>query len=1789
MGKIDQITLLKSKRLLLIFSVSVLLIIVPIFISSTKKIGKVEGWYDDRWQFRKAIVIDADKVAGDLDNFPILINHTDTDLISTTQTDGDDIIFTDNNFNLLDFELEKFTQETGAVVAWVNVPKLLSSEDTTIYMYYGNPAASNQENASGVWDSNYVAVYHFAESAGNYLDSTSNNNDSSAIDVASRTGTGIAGDAPDFNNTSNDEIEIPTSASLELTGTTYTVEAWINADVVNTKDLFLCKEEDSNGYSPYCMGFEFNPSKALIYSYDSSTNYYQQNGNTTITSGSYFYVAGVLDGTGNQLKVYLDGTDDSAGGESSFANTLYDTPNNLFVGRGEGNNYYDGRVDEVRISDIARSDQWLLTTENTVGSPSTFYSRGQEEVSKAPVGHWKFNENGDNTCIGGANDICDTSDSRNDGAMTGGTWQSVNQCVEGACMFFDGSDDVATITNSAEIDFDTGLSKSVTFSTWIKVNSDGESNQGEIFDKGTNTYIRVTNEDTDGYADLETSLSLSSTSATKIITNGIMLNRWHHVAMAYTDDSDDEITIYIDGVSKGSSTNGSGAPSADTNNLLIGGSTSNNFHGFIDDFKIYAYERTANEIKLDYNRGLSEGSAAYLGPDNSWLSDGLVGYWKMDDAGIDLEGETISDSSGNGNSGTLYGDNGVGDNGTGMDCTVAGKFGTNCDTDGTDDYISFSDLSVIDNSNTSLTISMWIKPDDVSTTQMLASKYDPGAGNREFQLYLSNTSKIGWNVQETNTYDSNTDYKGNLTLSTGNWYFITVVFESGKRQDIFINGSLDATLTPGVSVPVDFTDTSEVFRLSSDANSGTIRNFYNGLMDEVRVYNRALSPAEVSRLYSWAPGPYAYWPLDEGAGTAAYDISGNDIQTSWNDSPSWTNGKFGNALSFRGDDGGYIYRDSLISTDAKMDNLPNIDMTVSLWMYWRDNGEAIADIPIGVRNTNKGWYVQLHEGFQRAAFITECGTQDGRYDSADNTIPYNTWVHIAATWDAATTKVKWYINGIETASYATTDACTGGYNDDTSADFYIGKDNQIGQLFPGYLDEIKIYRYKRSQAEIVQDMNGGHPAPGSPVGSYVAYWKMDESSGTTAYDQSTNKNDLTLNSASGTLDGKNYAAWNGTGATWLSRGADDNDFDFDSTDDMTVTMWFKSDSASNPSGIEYLMDKRSASAGYSIYTDSSGDIIFGIDDDSTWGPEDAAGDGLTLDYYDGTWHHLAAVKSGNSSISMYIDGKLTETDASLTANGSLANSATLYIGDSDATNNGDEFNGDIDDVKIYRSALTAGQILVDMNQGKATVFGALSTDGTGPASNSASDAFCVPGSSDYCAAPVGYWMMDENTGTTANDSSGNGNSGTLTSGPVWNQGVLGSSVAFDGTDDYIVTNDSAPITQIFNGGGTITAWIKPKSFGEGTLGRIIDDGGTSTSNGWALAVCNDGNSSHCNNQSLLLYNNSNGGTDGWFSSNANSITTNTWTHVAVTFDNSSVSNTPTFYINGIQMTTTTNTTPTVGFEYGDNENLLIGNRENGDRAFDGSIDNVRLYNYARTPAQIAWDYNRGKPIAHWKMDETSWNGTADEAKDTSGNNLHATSASGANTTSSGKFNYAGTFDGTDDHLDFSDSDLLSFGNSTTDKPFSITAWINPNDATSFGIISKGSTTAPEYFFKMDSSGLLELDLYDNSTSAVKGRETTADLTGYESSWVHVAATYDGTSGTTGIKLYVNGVEQDTDSVIIGSYTAMHNQAQAGAIGRYLNDGAGYYANGKVDDVRIYNYELTANQIKSILNIGAATF
>jgi len=172
-----------------------------------------------------------------------------------------------------------------------------------------------------------------------------------------------------------------------------------------------------------------------------------------------------------------------------------------------------------------------------------------------------------------------------------------------------------------------------------------------------------------------------------------------------------------------------------------------------------------------------------------------------------------------------------------------------------------------------------------------------------------------------------------------------------------------------------------------------------------------------------------------------------------------------------------------------------------------------------------------------------------------------------------------------------------------------------------------------------------------------------------------------------------------------------------------------------------------------------------------------------------------------------------------------------------------------------------------------------------------------------------------------------------------------------------------------------------------------------------------------------------------------------------------------------------------------------------------------------------------------------------------------------------------------EYVEVSDSDSLSFGDGSTDSPFSVEAWIRMNDATGFAIMSKGVyNTNGEWWFG-DQNGIDKLDigLFDESgANTYLIARTQSTVTPYEGQWMHIVGTYDGTSNISGLQLYINGATVAMDTYTNGTYVAMENLSANIKIGEY-NDT--HYADGDIDEARIYSKALSADEVSKNYSAG----
>ena len=338
---------------------------------------------DPGWSYYRTITIDHTKVEADLENFPVLINLSGDWLKYTghgghvNQTDGGDIVFTDDNNTVkYDHEIEKYDGINGTLVAWIRIPSLSASENTTIRMWYGNSECANQWNPTGVWDSNYKGVWHLNGTDGatpTQHDSTPNNNDGTPNNT--ETGDfGVSGQidgAEEFDG-SDDYIDCENDASLNITDA-ITIEAWVKPSLRSYRNI-LTKGDDVSVDSTRQYDIAFTGQ--FVWTVGDGVTV-KQIVSSLVPEDNWYHVVFTYSDSDNSVEIYVNGALDRF---SSTSLQMQSTNYKLVIGKGgeNGGYYFKGTTDEVRISDIARSAEWIKTCYNNQNDPSFFCSLGDE-------------------------------------------------------------------------------------------------------------------------------------------------------------------------------------------------------------------------------------------------------------------------------------------------------------------------------------------------------------------------------------------------------------------------------------------------------------------------------------------------------------------------------------------------------------------------------------------------------------------------------------------------------------------------------------------------------------------------------------------------------------------------------------------------------------------------------------------------------------------------------------------------------------------------------------------------------------------------------------------------------------------------------------------------------------------------------------------------------------------------------------------------------------------------------------------------------------------------------------------------------------------------------------------------------------------------------------------------------------------------------------------------------------------------------------------------------------------
>ena len=901
-------------------------------------------------------------------------------------------------------------------------------------------------------------------------------------------------------------------------------------------------------------------------------------------------------------------------------------------------------------------------------------------------------------------------------------------CVTGRCLYFDGTKD-----NYLSIPDSDSLDKSSSFSivSWIKLAADLPNDRLIV--------RKSINDNNDNYVlELNSSEKLSCGFGVTLKTsnNKLDINKWYFIECVFNDD-ENKIEIYVNGNLDSSFDSVTGTPPVNNDDLYIGSYYSiaacsgycSSFPGFIDEVKIYPYARTADQIRQDYAAGLAgnksnSGVAASFGSkSDSWMTDGLVGYWKFDEPSI---AGTYADSSGNGNTGTADGNA----------STTAGKFGNASVFDGSgDDIVASDDLL----GTGAITICAWAKVDTMSNgigygitgNGVTLFDYHQSGGVR-YLVFSSDFCN-----EECLTSDGN-----DILLNT--WQHVCAVRDENSRATLYIDGVISGEKDRYSGDPYTYGFSTAIGAIRDDPISP-----FDGQLDEVRIYNRALSADEVRKLYEWAPGPVAWWKFDELAGTTAYDSAASTTYSGGNDgiisggatsfpttavldnfnrtnegpppSASWSN--YLNGLS--------VYNNTVVRGSGS-ENISywNEDMGLDQEAYFTFNAAPVISMGVVLKfdpTAGTGYVVYRFSG-NGNIYI-------GRLTDNSTDVIYTRCNTTTATCD----RVDYFSGG----SFAAGDSL--GAHIDAAGHITVYKKsggtwteigNATDSTYTGGKIGLQIISNSTVAGALADNFGGGNAAGAPPEPALGKFGGAIEFDG--------NDNAVTVPPSAKLSPGN--GSW--TASAW-AKPADENQ--------LAVLVLGYSERY-DPDYPQWGMIFANSTM------DGAGKKLWGVFQESESSPIYRFSHS-TADQIDGSWHYysMTADKAADE-VRLFVDGlEIAKTAVNTGAWPDVDTSVEVTnIGDVFGVYN---FKGQIDDVRVYNYARTQKQILEDM--------------GNGPALNQ----------------PVLHLTFDEGYGDTAYDSSVFKNNGTLypvgsgsndTVSQMWDKGgKFGGAMEFDGENDYI--------------------------------------------------------------------------------------------------------------------------------------------------------------------------------------------------------------------------------------------------------------------------------------------------------------------------------------------------------------------------------------------------------------------
>lgn len=1042
-------------------------------------------------------------------------------------------------------------------------------------------------------------------------------------------------------------------------------------------------------------------------------------------------------------------------------------------------------------------------------------------------------------------------------------------------------------------------------------------------------------------------------------------------------------------------------------------------------------------------------------------------------------------------------------------------------------------LSITDAAQTGLditgdcTFEAWVNLESLPSTPnsdyIIVGKWG-ASGQRSYLMWLNNTDDKLHFIYSSNGGSTTTYYTMDSAFVSGDlgtWYHLACVVDvSAASVTFYKNGIASAGTMVGNSATSISNGTSDF----TIGNTATGSNYFDGLIDDVRVWNDIRTQAEIqdnmfSELLGTEAGLVGYWKLNGNV----LDETSNNNDLTLNNSPVYSVD-----VGFTENQSVDLERSSsqyLSITDASQKGLDITgDFTLEAWVKFESSTSSMYVMNKGTGTGNQRgyrlWYNSTGPTTWRMAVSSDgTSTNQDTLDSSPFTPVLETWYHVALTWDASTSTATFYVNG-QNWGFAIGSE-TSVYNN--TGLFEIG--SASGNRWDGEIDEARVWNCVRTPSEISNNFN--KELTGKEA-NLQGYWKLNNNGN----DSSPNGNDLTENNS------PIFSAQNGfteersidledSSSQYLSitdseQSGGTGTGPLDITGDMTIEFWLNLETV--PTGVKYLVGKWNTTGnqrGYILYFNSSDVVFFTSTDGSNSNGDTWSG----LTWSSNTWYHISMTYDASiNTAELFINGVSQGTKTSIF--GSLYNNTSDFeIG---ANQGVGTIDGLIADVRVWDDIRTAAEIANNMNIRL-----------TGNEANL-----------------QGYWQLNRNS----NDSSLNGNHLTENNSPLWStdKGFLEdrSLELASASSQYLSIADADQTGLDLTTSISIEFWFQPQTSTPANMEFVSK-----------LLATGNQRSYRCNyNSGRIGFGMSANGSFGYYRYYTYSFTAFEWYHLA--FTKASGTGNVKLYINGTNVTTYSFPITTM---YNGTAPFCIGANPAPASYVDGYMDDVRVWSDERTAAEIIDNMDRELTgnesglVGYWRFNNNGNDFTTNNNNLTESNSpTYSTDVPISEKKSidfeASNSQYLSIADGSQNGLDI-----------TGDLTFEF--WWKPESLSSYQyFISKWNTSSQRsYLLAYDNSiAALQFACSSNGTSATNTGSTFA-YTFTTGTWYHIALTYDASAGSA--TCYVNGTSLATATSLP---TSIHNGTASFRISS--TDSSALYVDGQMDDVRVWNDIRTSSEI-----------